>query len=187
MARMSRTHAAAACRAALMQLQLAPPPPGLLKVEGAAAARPQRPQRPLQGLQGPQRPQRPLQGLQGPQRPLQDLEGLQPATLAMLEELDDAVLEMGIGPITVTSGYRSPAYQRQLQARWDAGNRSGLVVRPADSSAHSRGEAVDISLPDPADLAKLGPWARRNGYLWGGDFRTPDPVHFALLQSVTGE
>lgn len=84
----------------------------------------------------------------------------------------------------VTSAFRSPAYQAQLRARWDRGERSGLLVRPALSSAHSRGEALDIIFsggrPGLTAQRDMGNYAIRRGYVWGGTWSRPDPVHFAL-------
>lgn len=111
-----------------------------------------------------------------------DLVNLQPDTLAMAQDLSTWSLMQG-WELEFTSGYRSPVYQLELRARWDAGDRQGLRVRPAASSAHSRGEAVDgVILNDPSGrkLAQLGQYAQLRGYTWGGTFSDPDPVHFAI-------
>lgn len=83
----------------------------------------------------------------------------------------------------VVSGWRDPKRQAALRARWDRGDRAGLKVRPAKTSKHSHTKlgrpdsyAVDVS---SSDLSTLGSWAVQYlGLGWGGDFRTPDPVHF---------
>lgn len=88
----------------------------------------------------------------------------------------------GIG-YTVTSGFRDPARQAELRARWDRGDRTGLKARPAKTSKHSTkswgkpaAQAVDIKGPD---LDTLGYWAVKYlGLKWGGNFRSPDPIHF---------
>jgi uncharacterized protein YcbK (DUF882 family) len=111
-----------------------------------------------------------------------DLAHVQADTLAMAQGLATWALARG-WEVEVTSGFRSPAYQASLRARWNAGDRRGLVVRPAVSSAHSRGEAVDlVVLDDPGriKLARLGQAAQLAGYTWGGTFSDPDPVHFAI-------
>lgn len=111
-----------------------------------------------------------------------DLVHLQPDTLAMAQDLSTWSLMQG-WELEFTSGFRDPTYQLQLRARWDAGDRQGLRVRPARSSAHSRGEAVDgVILEDPAGkkLARLGQYAQLRGYTWGGTFSDPDPIHFAI-------
>lgn len=90
-------------------------------------------------------------------------------------------------PITFTSGFRDPAYQRELQRRWDAGDRAGLSVRPATTSKHSRTSltgqpdavAADIQSNSAQNLRDLGYLAETYcGLKWGGNFTTPDPVHF---------
>ncbi|MYF46750.1 MAG: M15 family metallopeptidase [Rhodobacteraceae bacterium] len=84
----------------------------------------------------------------------------------------------GYEPVTVTSGYRSPARQKALQARWDANDRTGLVVRPATRSWHMQGLAVDVSTRSQSfnlfrQLMESIPYVR-----WGGRFKKADPVHF---------
>lgn len=75
----------------------------------------------------------------------------------------------------ITSGKRSKARQKELQRRWDRGDRAGLVARPADNSAHTEGEAFDVSA-DSWTLQVMGAWAPYAGLRWGGAFA--DPVHF---------
>ncbi|MYI68708.1 MAG: M15 family metallopeptidase [Boseongicola sp. SB0673_bin_14] len=84
----------------------------------------------------------------------------------------------GFEPVTITSGYRSPERQRQLQAAWDANNRTGLVARPATRSWHMQGLAVDVSTSSEnfnlfREIMESIPNVR-----WGGRFTTPDRVHF---------
>lgn len=89
-------------------------------------------------------------------------------------------------PARVVSGYRDDTKQKALQARWDAGNRVGLVTRPVSNSKHSYTEngqpaakAVDIAAADENQLKIMGEWATK--YLdleWGGNYRSKDPVHF---------
>jgi uncharacterized protein YcbK (DUF882 family) len=74
----------------------------------------------------------------------------------------------------VTSGYRSPAEQRALLVRWQAGDPS-VIARPAENSLHLLGLAVDV---ESNQLAALGQLAERIGMRWGGRFQ--DPVHFDL-------
>lgn len=87
----------------------------------------------------------------------------------------------GLNP-RVTSGYRDGSKQKEMQARWDAGDRQGLRVRPATDSKHSntswmRGAAlaVDIATNNDFRMAQL---ARAIGLGAGADFNTPDPVHY---------
>lgn len=51
------------------------------------------------------------------------------------------------------------------------------MTRPALNSAHTRGEAFDVSAPGDV-LAMMGAWAPYLGLRWGGTFTDPDPVHF---------
>lgn len=84
----------------------------------------------------------------------------------------------GIRTPQIVSGRRSGAAQAAMRARWDSGDRRGLVVRPALDSAHTRGEAFDLQ--DTGGLRTLGELARFTGLRWGGNFTDPDPVHFDL-------
>jgi D-alanyl-D-alanine dipeptidase len=93
--------------------------------------------------------------------------------------------------LVVTSGYRSPQQQAALRARWDRGDRSGLVVRPAAASRHAQGRAADLAftvrgrrLPvaqTPRDAwAWLADLLEPVGVRWGGTFSPPDWNHFEL-------
>lgn len=91
-------------------------------------------------------------------------------------------------PVTITSGYRDPVRQRELQARWDANDRTGLVARPATRSWHMQGLAVDVStMSDNFDLFRELIESVPN-VRWGGRFKRPDKVHFdypvGRLQSI---
>lgn len=88
----------------------------------------------------------------------------------------------------VTSGYRAPAYQASLRARWDRGDRRGLVARPASNSAHSAGRAVDLvyavdgtpyaSAQTPLEAFEwLADLFLQVGVRWGG---AKDRVHFEV-------
>lgn len=85
-----------------------------------------------------------------------------------------------IPPQAIASGLRSPARQQALRALWDAGQREGILVRPATRSAHTTGDAWDLmtsggTLP----LQYQGYFASfRPGLRWGGNFRSPDLNHF---------
>lgn len=78
----------------------------------------------------------------------------------------------------ITSGRRSRAHQLRLRRRFDAGDRRGLVVRPALKSAHVEGIAFDIRSGSHTQV--FAAWIKEIGGRWGGDFSTPDPVHFDL-------
>jgi hypothetical protein len=89
-------------------------------------------------------------------------------------------LHFGVAPSRIVSAYRSREYQKELQKRWDAGNRAGLVVRPADKSTHT--ERVGFDLDGDAQKLQFYGWLASYlpGVRWGGTFTTPDRVHFDL-------
>lgn len=108
--------------------------------------------------------------------------GLTPEAAARALYLGYWVKRLGGLTIQINSAYRSPAYQKQLQAQWDRGNRAGLKVRPADSSRHTEGRAFDVSVqgpePSKATWENIGRVGETLGLRWGGRFSPPDPVHF---------
>ena len=91
----------------------------------------------------------------------------------------------GIQAPRITSGHRDPDRQVMLRRAWDSWEASGrkgpapygMVSRPATDSAHTTGDAFDVSAP-PEVLRAMGAWAPLVGLRWGGTFRDPDPVHF---------
>ena len=82
----------------------------------------------------------------------------------------------GIKTPSIVSGRRSERQQAVMRARWDRGDRAGLVARPAKDSKHTTGEAFDLT--GGPELYRLGQLAAHAGLLWGGNFTDPDPVHF---------
>jgi D-alanyl-D-alanine dipeptidase len=93
--------------------------------------------------------------------------------------------------LEVVSGYRSQSHQADLRARWDRGDRTGLVVRPAASSRHTQGRAVDVSFAYlgqrvPVRATPMSWWVALAellspvGVRWGGRFRTRDVNHFEV-------
>lgn len=80
----------------------------------------------------------------------------------------------GLNP-QIQSGRRDAAKQKAMQEAWDRGDRQGLKVRPATSSDHTRGTAVDITTSDPAMAARI---AKAIGVGDGYSFKVSDPVHF---------
>jgi hypothetical protein len=92
-------------------------------------------------------------------------------------------------PMGITSGFRDPEKQRAMQARWDAGDRSGMVARPATNSKHSTttlwgnpdAMAIDLYAGSDRNLSILGQWAENYlGLRWGGTFKNADLVHFYI-------
>ena len=106
-----------------------------------------------------------------------DMDGLTPGARSMIEQISQEAARRG-HRVRVTSARRSADYQRQLRERWDAGDRVGLVTRPAEASLHEQGRAVDLTIDGNLKaLRELGQWAEAKGYGWGGD---ADPVHFVF-------
>lgn len=85
-------------------------------------------------------------------------------------------LHYGYPPPAIVSGKRSRRQQKALQKKWDRGERAGLAVRPADRSTHTTGAGWDVERV--SHLWVYGAWAPYVGARWGGNFRTPDPIHF---------
>jgi hypothetical protein len=86
----------------------------------------------------------------------------------------------------ITSGFRDPRKQAELRAAWDAGNRAGLRVRPADpknslhcleASGRPASRAVDMPCDNDALAAEI---ARGLGLRAGFFFSTPDPGHYDM-------
>lgn len=82
----------------------------------------------------------------------------------------------GTGAPPITSGYRDLSKQRQLYERWRAGD-SGVIVRPARTSWHTEGRAIDVDRSHPNFEVFVRMWEDSGGR-WGGRFSSPDPVHF---------
>lgn len=95
--------------------------------------------------------------------------GLTPELLAAIGRAE-AVL----GPLPVTSGWRSPAQQ---QALWAARGANPFPVAPPGTSAHERGEAVDVALSFGDRLASV---SARTGLC--RPLPRSDPVHFELCR-----
>ena len=86
-----------------------------------------------------------------------------------------AAAEVALGrTVPVTSGWRSPAAQ---QALWDRRAANPYPVARPGTSAHERGEAVDVSLAVADELAAVGPSVGLCRPL-----PATDPVHFELCR-----
>lgn len=82
----------------------------------------------------------------------------------------------GLPAATIADGKRDPRRTRDLQRRWDQGDRAGLVVRPASNSKHHDGRAFDLHrVPH---LWVYGAWSPAVNLEWGGTYATPDDIHF---------
>lgn len=120
------------------------------------------------------------------------LDGVEPELAYYVRQADQIIRDQAPGlSIRVVSGFRSPQRQAQLLARWNAGDRRGLVAKPAVRSAHSEGRAVDlgwvwngrgVSVADtPIEYWEfLASLFEPVGVRWGGRFRSPDLPHFEL-------
>jgi hypothetical protein len=91
------------------------------------------------------------------------------------------LFQYGLNP-RITRGWSSPEHQKELQARWDRGDRAGLRVRPASSSEHTAeswgqpaARAIDIVTDNDVTAAQI---ARALKIGTGMDFKTPDAGHF---------
>lgn len=89
----------------------------------------------------------------------------------------------GTGAPAITSGYRSPQKQRELLKRWEAGD-PGVVAKPARTSWHMEGRAIDVDTSHPNFDAFRQMWEDSGGR-WGGRFSDPDEVHFDVPGSTS--
>jgi len=99
-----------------------------------------------------------------------------PATAHGLSRAIEQLNRENIRP-TITSGYRSPDYQASLRRR----KGDPTTVTPAKVSRHEVGSAVDFG---PNSNAGQGEAIRKAmtaaGFVWGGRFKRPDPMHYQL-------
>jgi len=109
--------------------------------------------------------------------------GLESGFALSVARLYVALWGLGLNP-RVTSGFRDPAKQKAMRARWDAGDRAGLRARPAADSLHNHTDwlgrpaarAVDMTSSDEARAAKVA--TQIGGIGAGLYFRSPDPGHY---------
>ncbi|HHW59093.1 MAG: RHS repeat-associated core domain-containing protein [Bacteroidales bacterium] len=102
--------------------------------------------------------------------------------------------------LVITSAFRSKEYQENLIKKWDSGDHSGLAVRPASTSAHSSGFALDFNVKEVFGLTssnintetnkelvkELTDFAAEYGFSYGGNYKKPDPPHFYINESDYG-
>jgi len=91
----------------------------------------------------------------------------------------------GLNP-RITSGFRDPSRQLELQRQWDAGNRAGLRTRPATSSTHSAVGWLKSPASKGIDIVSTneklaGDIARAIGLRAGYYFTAKDPGHYDVL------
>jgi RHS repeat-associated protein len=105
---------------------------------------------------------------------------LDQAFAPMVQNFISNAAKQGVS-IQFTSAYRTPERQAMLR-------RSGRGITPAELSLHSAGFAVDVMYEDLRDIpcgltkqeqrATIRQAAEDAALSWGGNFGTPDPVHF---------
>jgi len=90
----------------------------------------------------------------------------------------------GLRP-SITSIFRDPKKQEEMQARWDRGDRAGLRTRPATNSKHSHttwlGKPAALAMDMPTNNDSFtSQIAEYVGLKSGQNFRKPDPGHYYL-------
>jgi hypothetical protein len=114
-----------------------------------------------------------------------DAYGLEGNFALPIARLFVALWGQGLNP-RVTSGFRDPSKQKEMQARWDAGNRAGLRARPATNSAHTAtgflgrpaAKAIDIVSSDEKKAADIASRLKVGAGLY---FQKSDPGHYYAL------
>lgn len=97
----------------------------------------------------------------------QPFAGMTTRTLSQTIALADHLRSLGYGPLNITSAYRSQDVQNALRAANPAAARAGRIAKNSD---HTRGTAIDISVPGMtnADLARaaaaFGGFSKVMGY-----------------------
>lgn len=111
--------------------------------------------------------------------------GLTPAFSLQAARLYVALWGAGLSP-RIARGWSDPSHQRELQARWDRGDRAGLRVRPATNSKHAltdwlgapAAQAIDMPTIDDGRAAVIARDLRIGA---GLSFSDPDPGHYYAI------
>lgn len=107
--------------------------------------------------------------------------GISSALAVKFATLYAAMSVLGLSP-RINSGFRDPAKQRELIARWNRGERAGFLGKPADpdTSRHCRtslGSPAATAIDMPCNNIPLADRiARALGLRAGSDFN--DPGHY---------
>jgi len=111
-----------------------------------------------------------------PRANLENLEALDPSFQGQTTELLTKMREAGMNPY-VTSTDRSLAQQAAMRERYLSEGGKYPVAEPGNSF-HNFDRAFDVGGLTPDQMAQAGAMAKGMGMGWGGDFSTPDPIHF---------
>jgi len=111
--------------------------------------------------------------------------GLDPKFALQAARLYIALWAAGLNP-RISRGWSDPAHQKALQARWDAGDRAGLRVRPATTSKHTvttfsgarAATAIDMPCSNDEKAAAIAGNLKIGA---GWTFKDRDPGHYYLI------
>lgn len=116
------------------------------------------------------------------------LAGLDPLVQGPVLELLEGAARAGV-PVALSDGRRDLSRQKAYWLLRQAGQWSLPAARPTTRAWHFLGRAVDVTAiidgrvtrwrDVPVDhWAKIGNVGKALGFVWGGDWRDYDPVHF---------
>ena len=122
-----------------------------------------------------------------------DVADLNPAFAQRLAQFRDALTKAGIAN-TIASGYRSPEYQQQLYANYQAKQagrplpfptvNQGSIAAPPWRSFHNYGLAADVTTPNSADYQRMWSMAPQYGLTALGK---SDIDHFQMAGSLADD
>ena len=122
-----------------------------------------------------------------------DVSDLNPVFAQRLAQFRDALTKAGIAN-TVASGYRSPEYQQQLYANYQAKQagrplpfptvNQGSIAAPPWQSFHNYGLAADVTTPNSADYQRMWGMAPQYGLAALGQ---KDIDHFQLAGNLSDD
>jgi D-alanyl-D-alanine dipeptidase len=106
--------------------------------------------------------------------------GASPQAAAKFARLYIYLWNEGLQP-RITSMYRDPARQAELQRQYDllpgmGPRKPGFLARPATNSSHTRGAGIDMPTRDDQRAGIVAHWI--GGLRVGGNFANPDWGHY---------